>query len=506
MSSQRAKELRALALSLSLVNDDLKNKRYLRKSEFYKESDRYKREREARKKAALNLATELLTKTPTISAALINAVHNAPAQIVGHGGDEEIKEGDIRTSFGPEEKIKDKSISGTFAEIKELSKGYSDKELEDVINSLKPIPEQKPEAKPLDTKEIRIRKSLFSELINRKISRIEKSPTSANNITNQELQTMNMGQIQKLLSAYSMLKQREEFDDIPLTDETKATMRKHTTFLKTRIQKLESQKEAEEELKLRAVARKPRTKSQKVVPIETAPKTPVRPTLTRISTPQEVLEATKDLTFDDTDEEQKPPAPTKRGRGRPRKKPVDTGPKRPVGRPRKKPEEDTGPKRPVGRPRKKKTEEDFPELAKLIKQRSEASDPGIIELRKTTSAPASIEIGPGMSAAEGGTPIVGEGLRDYMNYMKGKKPTKDMKKLILLIGSQQAGNNSYKLKIEIEKLIHKLKHDLEDKIQKQKAKSAKQQVKAVELEKRKLLIREAAKKQLRDEARFKIKN
>ena len=107
--------------------------------------------------------------------------------------------------------------------------------------------------------------------------------------------------------------------------------------------------------------------------------------------------------------------------------------------------------------------------------------------------------------AEAPTAIEGQGLKDYMNYMKGKKPTKKMKKLILLIGSQQAGNNSYKLKVEIEKLIHDLKHDLEDKIQKHKAKSAKQQVKAIELEKRKLLIREQAKKQLRDEARFKLK-
>jgi len=499
MSSQRAKELRALALSLSLVNDDLKNKRYLRKSEFYKESDRYKKEREARRLAALNLAKELSSKTPTISAALVNAVHNAPPEIVGHGGDEEIKEGDIRTSFGPEEKIKDKSISGTIAEIKELSKGYSDKELEDVINSLQPIPEQKPEAKPLDTKEIRLRKAVFSELIDRKISRIKKSPTSANNITNQELQNMNMIQIQKLINEYSMLKQREEFDDIPLTDETKSTMRKHTTILKTRIKKLESQKEAEEELKLRAVARKPRTKSQKVVPIETAPKTPVRPTLTRISTPQEVFEATKDLTFDDDDDgeskSEEPAAPKKRGPGRPRKKPVDTGPKRPVGRPRKKPV-DTGPKRPVGRPRKKKPEEEFPELEKIMRQRSEGSDTGIIELSKSLS---------GMSGAEAPTAIEGEGLKDYMNYMKGKKPTKDMKKLILLIGSQRAGNNSFKLKVEIEKLIHKIKHDLEDKIQKQKSKSSKEQLKAIELEKRKLLIREAAKKQLRDEARFKLK-
>ena len=437
MSSQRAKELRALALSLSLVNDDLKNKRYLRKSEFYKESDRYKKEREARKKAALNLATELMTKTPTISAALINAVHNAPAEIVGHGGDEEIKEGDIRTSFGPEEKIKDKSISGTFAEIKELSKGYSDKELEDVINSLKPIPEQKPEAKQLDTKEIRLRKSVFSELIDRKISRIEKSPTSVNNITNQELQTMNMEQIQKLLSAYSILKQREDFDDIPLTAETKSTMRKHTTILKTRIQKLDAQEAAEEELKLRAVGRKPRTKSQKVVPIETPLEKPKNTRLIRKPSPPA----------------RPPPVPTKRGRGRPKSKEV--------------------------------AERKQMELEEQL-------------LKPPAKAVPIIERG-----AEADAPIVGEGLKDYMNYMKGKKPTKDMKKLILLIGSQQAGNNSFKLKIEIEKLIHKIKHDLEDKISKQKAKSAKQQVKAIELEKRKIMVRREAKRRMMEEAKFK---
>ena len=437
MSSQRAKELRALALSLSLVNDDLKNKRYLRKSEFYKESDRYKKEREARKKAALNLATELMTKTPTISAALINAVHNAPAEIVGHGGDEEIKEGDIRTSFGPEEKIKDKSISGTFAEIKELSKGYSDKELEDVINSLKPIPEQKPEAKQLDTKEIRLRKSVFSELIDRKISRIEKSPTSVNNITNQELQTMNMEQIQKLLSAYSILKQREDFDDIPLTAETKSTMRKHTTILKTRIQKLDAQEAAEEELKLRAVGRKPRTKSQKVVPIETPLEKPKNTRLIRKPSPPA----------------RPPPVPTKRGRGRPKSKEVAE--------------------------------------RKQMELEEQLLDP-------PAKAVPIIERG-----AEADAPIVGEGLKDYMNYMKGKKPTKDMKKLILLIGSQQAGNNSFKLKIEIEKLIHKIKHDLEDKISKQKAKSAKQQVKAIELEKRKIMVRREAKRRMMEEAKFK---
>ena len=78
-----------------------------------------------------------------------------------------------------------------------------------------------------------------------------------------------------------------------------------------------------------------------------------------------------------------------------------------------------------------------------------------------------------------------------------------MKKLILLIGSQQAGNNSFKLKIEIEKLIHKIKHDLEDKISKQKAKSAKQQVKAIELEKRKIMVRREAKRRMMEEAKFK---
>ncbi len=71
-----------------------------------------------------------------------------------------------------------------------------------------------------------------------------------------------------------------------------------------------------------------------------------------------------------------------------------------------------------------------------------------------------------------------------------------MKKLILLIGSQRAGNNSHKLKVEIEKLMHDIKHDLEDKIRKHKSKSVRKQASSVAMEKKKLLIREAAKKQM----------
>ena len=57
-----------------------------------------------------------------------------------------------------------------------------------------------------------------------------------------------------------------------------------------------------------------------------------------------------------------------------------------------------------------------------------------------------------------------------MDYKKilPKKPTKDMKKLVLLIGSQRAGNNSEKLKKDIDVVFNRIKKDLTDKLYKAK--------------------------------------
>ena len=280
-------------------------------------------------------------------------------------------------------------------------------------------------------------------------------------------------------------------EDVPTIADAAKIIDEHLDIIEERLGLMERQEKAEAELKSRAIAK------------------PTRPRLTRKPTPPAG-----------------PPPPSivaKRGRGRPKSKEVqerkemakedinilNPKPKRGRGRPRKKPveEEEAVAKKPRGRPPKDKEpilsqRQADKKLEEMLRQRQKTLTTEQAEqlLKPPPKAVPIIERG-----AEAAAPIVGEGLRDYMNYMKGKKPTKDMKKLILLIGSQQAGNNSYKLKVEIEKLIHKLKHDLEDKIQKQKAKSAKEQISAVAKEKRMLQIRAAAKKQLRDEARFKLK-
>jgi hypothetical protein len=450
MSSQKAKELKALALSLSLVNDDLKNKRYLRKSEFYKESDRYKKEREARKLAALNLAKELSSKTPTISAALINAVNNAPAEVVGHAGDEEIKEGDFKKITG--------DTIGEIArrqDIRQEAISMTQKNIEEAIRNLKKTPEERAAAK----RERGLSDELFSEILDRRIAAVNKNFNNAVDISPEQLQRASMSQLIRLKSRY----QEMEGDDVPTSANAAKIIDEHLDIIEERLGLIKKQERAEAELKSRAIAK------------------PTKPRLTRKPTPPAGPR----------------PVPTKRGRGRPKSKEVAE---------RKQMAKEDKPPKPRGRPRKKvaivSQSEADKKLEEMLRQRQKTLTTEQAEelLKPPPKAVPIIE-----RAAEAAAPIVGEGLKDYMNYMKGKKPTKDMKKLILLIGSQRAGNNSFKLKVEIEKLIHKIKHDLEDKIQKQKSKSSKEQLKAIELEKRKLLIREAAKKQLRDEARFKLK-
>jgi len=444
MSSQRAKELRALALSLSLVNDDLKNKRYLRKSEFYKESDRYKKEREARRLAALNLAKELSSKTPTISAALINAVQNAPPEVIGHARDEEIKEGDFKTTS---------VVAANIFDLIGQTKSLTESGIQEAIKNLQKIPEERAAAK----RERGLSDELFSEILDRRIAAVNKNFNNAVAISPEQLQRASRSQLIRLKRRY----QEMDGEDVPTIADAAKIIDEHLDIIEERLGLMERQEKAEEELKSRAIAK------------------PTKPRLTRKPTPPAG-----------------PPPPPKRGRGRPKSKEV-------AERKQMAKEDinvlDPKPKRGRGRPKKTKEpivsqSESDKKLEKLLRQRSEGldTDPNIIKLKRAESAPTRMI----QTAAEAGTPIVGEGLKDYMNYMKGKKPTKDMKKLILLIGSQRAGNNSFKLKVEIEKLIHKIKHDLEDKIQKQKSKSSKEQLKAIELEKRKLLIREAAKKQM----------
>lgn len=449
MSSQTAKELRALALSLSLVNDDLKNKRYLRKSEFYKESDRYKKEREARRLAALNLAKELSSKTPTISAALINAVQNAPAEVVGHAGDEEIKEGDLKKITG--------DTIGEIArkqDIRQEAISMTQKNIQEAIRNLKKTPEERAAAK----RERGLSDELFSEILDRRIDAVNINFNNAVDISPEQLQRASKSQLIRLKRRY----QEMDGDDVPTSADAAKIIDEHLDIIEERLGLIEKQEKAEAELKSRArvIAK------------------PTKPKLTRKPTPPAG-----------------PPPPAKRGRGRPKSKEVAE---------RKQMAKEDKPPKPRGRPRKKEAivsqREADKKLEEMLRQRQKTLTTEQAEqlLKPPPKAVPIIE-----RTAEAPTAIEGEGLKDYMNYMKNRKPTKKMKKLILLIGSRQAGNNSYKLKVEIERLIHDLKHDLEDKIQKHKAKSAKEQVKAIELEKRKLLIREEAKRRLREEAKLK---
>jgi len=504
MSSQRAKELRALALSLSLVNDDLKMKRYLRKSEFYKESDRYKKERQARILAALNLAKELSSKTPTISAALINAVNNAAPEIVGHGEDEEIKEGDIRTS---------------------LSGGLSAKAIKDVITNLQKTPEEKVEPK----RDKGLSDAIFSEIIDTKIDDIKKNVNNAVDLSSEILKKASKEQLTKLMNIYN--------EKVPSTNAAVNTINKHLDIIEGRLKKMEKQAEAEAELIARARGRviaEPTKPTPPAGPPPSSPKKRGRPKeidiiksilRDRLASAVDVdlkkeketlkkfndgIKLTKNEYFNlPLDFLQKLGGMNANEFSNYRKRIKSS--KKPLPAIEVKEDDEDDIEDIMKRPsRPKLTDEQRAVLLAPILKQGTPSRPKTLtpkQLEQLASPPTRIPI---ISETDGeekvNIPIEGQGLKDYMDYMKGKKPTKDMNKLILLIGSQRAGNNSYKLKVEIEKLMNKIKTDLEEKIRKKKSKSAKEQVKAIELEKRKILIRAAAKRQLMEEARFKTKN
>lgn len=509
MSSKKAKELRALALSLSIVNDDLTKKRYFRKSEYYKESDKYLSEIRAKNLAALELAKELQREQPTIASILTNVLNNAPVEVVGHGDDEEIKEGEIRTTFGPERQPAERVpgqlapiVGSTISEIeqkkriREEAKGLTDATLQEVIDKLRPIPEEKVEARELDTPAIRQRKALFEELINRKIARISSdTPNNILKLTDEELRSMNKEQINTLLSKYVEVRTEELFGATEIPALSKKAMKKHTNLLTKRLDKMEKQQQAEVELQRRArVIAKPTVsgveekKGGDSDGGEELPK-PTRPRLIRKPTPPVG-----------------PPPPSivaRKGRGRRKKKEVEESKQMEM-------EDinvlDPKPKRGRGRPRKKKEpivsqSESDKFLEEMLKERQKSLESmtkeQAEEIMKQQSKPKPTRIIE--RTAEAPTAVVGQGLKDYMSYMKNKKPTKDMQKLILLIGSKRAGNNSYKLNVEIEQLINKIKTDLEKKIKAHKTKLAKQELKAIAKQKRKLKIKAEAERQLAQE-------
>ena len=497
MSSKKAKELKALALSLSIVNDDLTKKRYFRKSEYYKETSKYLQKERARNLAALELAKELQREQPMISALLTNVLNNAPVEVFGHGDDEEIKEGEIKTTFGPERKPAERVpgqlkpiVGSTIAEIekkkqlREEAKSLTDATLKEVIDKLRPIPEEKAEAKELDTPAIQQRKALFEELINRKIKTVKENSKNIYKITGEELRNMNKAQIIDLLNHYSELESVASLsDDFSLPDLTEKSIARHKKILNKRLDKIQKQEAAELELRMRAERTKRKVAEPTIIPAADDGG----------DSDGESKGVDETLEEDPIIIEERLP----RKRGRPavadtiksiltkRKNEGWEGDDVAEAKALEKYEANA-----------KLTKKDYENLPTRILQKIYFKE---LQKRATDVLTPRKEKAPAITRAVSAPEIQGQGMKDYMAVMKGKKPTKEMKKLILLIGSKQAGNNSPKLNLEIEKLIFKIKQDVEKKIKAHKTKLAKQELKAIAKEKQKLKIKALAKKQLEEE-------
>jgi hypothetical protein len=205
MSSKIAKELKALALSLQLVNDDLQQKAFFRKSQYYKESEMYKREKQRKILAAQNLAKDKEV-TPIISGVLQNALVNAVPEI--YGADEE-KDEVIRTP------ILSSSISEGLSKLRPVTRSVSEpvgkdrktvsQQLIELREQLKKTPiEEKPppeKRRPKTPGEIE-REERKGELLEASKKRREKRVT----ITDRKIAEI-MGE----LTAYASGKTRKQF-------------------------------------------------------------------------------------------------------------------------------------------------------------------------------------------------------------------------------------------------------------------------------------------------------
>jgi len=173
MSSKRAKELKALATALQLVQDDLEQKRFFRKSQYYQETEQYKREKKAKETAAFNLLQDKQI-TPLISGVLSNAIVNAPPAIFG--ADEE-KEEVIRTPpisgiSGDLARATAQLRRATSAPTTKRDRDDLLKRIEDMKKMLKPIPD----VPKLPPEKRRPQTSSESEAEELKRGIIEKSP------------------------------------------------------------------------------------------------------------------------------------------------------------------------------------------------------------------------------------------------------------------------------------------------------------------------------------------
>jgi len=383
MTSQKAKEYEALALSLALVNNDLRQKNFYRKSEFYQQSDELKKKLQAQIAAAENLSRELRTKTPQLSIMLNNAINNQPIDLLNINripiqqvnqlpplieeiqrqapSEQELQAARLRPSPGPTQKVN----------IRDL--------IREQIEKLRPVQETKEETKQ-ETKQEQLQKD------------IEKTKEDIKSRSS-ELSAIDRG-----ASLDDEAVDRQLSLDYIMQDSRDKSYPFFNANIIRAMDKVQLERSINTLLKVLddSGARSVLTKSN----------------TTKISKAIKALKKQIEI----VNETNKPKQPKLKRTPTP---PV--GPRPPT----QSPKTDTG-------------------------SVASAETPSVIITRDDVAT--SQQVGMGM---------------DYKKILP-KKPTKDMKKLVLLIGSQRAGNNSEKLKKDIDVVFNRIKKDLTDKLNKAK--------------------------------------
>lgn len=379
MTSQKAKEYEALALSLALVNNDLRQKNFYRKSEFYKQSDELKKKLQAQIAAAENLSRELRTKTPQLSIMLNNAINNQPVDLLNINripiqqvnqlpplieeiqrqapSEQELQAARLRPSPGPTQKVN----------IRDL--------IREQIEKLRPVEETKQETKQEET-------TIQEQEQEQKPEELDDRGAELSN----------------------------EFLERQLTLEYIKLNGRTYPFFNQRIIDAMDRKQ-----KIRAATGLADILTNNKDQLNQNQKNKIKKAFDAIEK-KIITRETIDQQKEDTEKPKKPK--------------IKRTPTPPV-----------GPRPPIQSPKK-----DTGSVA------ASAETPSVIITRDDVATSQQVGMGMGM---------------DYKKILP-KKPTKDMKKLVLLIGSQRAGNNSEKLKKDIDVVFNRIKKDLTDKLNKAK--------------------------------------
>ena len=376
MTSQKAKEYEALALSLALVNNDLRQKNFYRKSEFYQQSDELKKKLQAQISAAENLSRELRTKTPQLSIMLNNAINNQPVDLlnINRIPIQQVNQlppliEEIQRQAPSEQELQAVRLRPTEkVNIRDL--------IREQIEKLRPVEETKEETKQEET------------TIQEQEQKPEELDDRGAELSNDFLERQLTLEYIKLNGrTYPFFNQRI-IDAMNRKQKIRAATGLADILTNNKDQLNQNQKnkikKAFDAIEKKIITRE--TINQQKEDIEK----PTKPKIKRTPTP-------------------------------------------PV-----------GPRPPTQSPRKDK--KDTGSVA------ASAETPSVIISRDDVATSQQVGMGMGM---------------DYKKILP-KKPTKDMKKLVLLIGSQRAGNNSEKLKKDIDVVFNRIKKDLTDKLNKAK--------------------------------------